>query len=157
MDIVDTLLSFVPFLMIILFISRIVRRTAKKKGRYPGPSDFPSRGFTAKPGIKTQGKAPKGKTASAGSPAVPAAPLPADDLPESANRAAEAAPPEPEKTGPPKTAAAAPSARPMPAAMPVEINPAYSAREKINRLPELKRAVIWSEILAPPKGLAPPD
>lgn len=112
MEINDLLFSFVPLLMIVLFLFRFILKIRKKNVNRPKPlNTIPpfSRASLATPTDPPHDKSPQ---------------------PESLNALAQ------NYTRMNKAAAYKPS-----------------GLNKVNSLPELKKAFIWSEIIGKPKGL----
>ena len=151
MDFLDTIFSFIPMVMIILFITRIAKSAGKKKR--PKPLNTIS---------KSDRKTEKSKPART-----------ADKKKAAFDRAAFAHKPVQDKPAAPapavevKPAPAAPVPKQVETAAAKKAEPQYSLIQnvqpemtykkktikKLNSLPELKKAVVWAEILGPPKGL----
>ncbi len=168
----ENILSFIPLIMIILFIVRLASGAGRKKT--PPPINSIPHEASSKASAPAQKKPQQASGAAAGAAAktVENRPANADRFSQAATNlpAAAAAKPDP---GTSRKAREASMFRPAEEMFKTEQKKSSgfkplsetgktagypaglykSPRKKIDRLPELKKAVIWAEILGRPKGL----
>ena len=176
MDFIDTIFSFIPLIMIFLFITRIAKSAGKKNRPKPintiekSEKQKPQKAQLQKPSrkpkfdrvafahdfieqlksvIQEDEDNPKPATVPLSSSPVPGGPGPGSPVnPARVKPVAKA-----------KTAAgikhrpAAENKRLVLSKQKADAVQKESTRSRLNSLPELKKAVVWAEILGPPKGL----
>ena len=174
MDFLDTIFSFIPLLMIILFVTRIVKASGKNKRPKP-LNTIPSAENEDQKGQAKPEPSPKAGIFSEAtedfaalfeklsgnkkSSHHPAKTENAEESNPSAPKPAPIPPPIPQQQGI-NTLQKANDAYRMRKIQQDKIQQtepeppmAYRRRARVNDLPELKKAVIWAEILGKPKGL----
>lgn len=181
MDFIDTIFSFIPLIMIFLFITRIAKSAGKKNRPKPintiekSEKQKPQKAQPQKPSrkpkfdrvafahdfieqlksvIQEDEDNPKPATVPLSSSPVPGGPGPGGPGPGSPVNPAPVKPVAKAKTAAGiKHRSAAENKRLVLSKQKADAVQKESARSRLNSLPELKKAVVWAEILGPPKGL----
>lgn len=145
MDFLDTIFSFIPLIMVILFFTRIAKSAGKKKRPKPINSidmTADNRKTRKAKAVKPGRENPLDRAAFAKKPdriEPAAASASVQDSARATSKKTEQRRPR-EESG-------------FSRKLESEITPSQRTIKKLNSLPELKKAVIWAEILGPPKGL----